>query len=92
MLTVSFMFLFRFHAVYWPEFLIAAGLPPPKQLYVHSHWLKDGTKMSKTKGNIVNPLEKIQNYSITGLRYFLLRSGVAHSDGSKLFFINIKFC
>lgn len=74
---------FRFHGVYWPAFLIAAGLEPPRSLLCHSHWTVDGEKMSKSKGNIVDPLECIAKYTDSGLRYFLLREGVAHSDGSE---------
>lgn len=73
----------RFHGVYWPAFLIAAGLEPPRSLLCHSHWTVDGEKMSKSRGNIVNPLDCIARYTVSGLRYFLLREGVAHSDGSE---------
>jgi hypothetical protein len=73
----------RFHGVYWPAFLIAAGLEPPRSLLCHSHWTVDGEKMSKSRGNIVDPVECITKYTVSGLRYFLLREGVAHSDGSE---------
>ncbi|TMW40386.1 hypothetical protein DOY81_014534, partial [Sarcophaga bullata] len=67
---------------YWPAFLIAAGLEPPEQLFVHSHWTVDGQKMSKSKNNVVDPLLASETYTMEGLRYFLLREGVAHSDGN----------
>ncbi|XP_055850757.1 methionine--tRNA ligase, mitochondrial [Episyrphus balteatus] len=74
--------ILKFHGIYWPAFLIAAGLEPPQQLFVHSHWTVDGQKMSKSKFNVVDPMEASQIYTMEGLRYFLLREGVAHSDGN----------
>lgn len=74
--------ILKFHGVYWPAFLIAAGLEPPKELFVHSHWTVDGQKMSKSKFNVVDPFERAETYTMEGLRYFLLREGVAHSDGN----------
>lgn len=62
---------------------MAAGLDPPKCILCHSHWTVDGEKMSKSKGNIVNPMNKLTTYTADGLRYFLLRDGVNHSDGSR---------
>ena len=78
--------ILKFHGIYWPAFLIAAGMEPPHQLLVHSHWTTEGKKMSKSIGNVVNPLERAKTYSIEGIRYFLLREGVQHSDGSKYLF------
>ncbi|XP_068153424.1 LOW QUALITY PROTEIN: methionine--tRNA ligase, mitochondrial [Drosophila tropicalis] len=74
--------ILKFHGIYWPAFLMAAGLEPPRQLYVHSHWTVDGQKMSKSKHNVVDPVKAAQEYTMEGLRYFLLREGVAHSDGN----------
>ncbi|XP_046805649.1 methionine--tRNA ligase, mitochondrial [Lucilia cuprina] len=74
--------ILKFHGIYWPAFLIAAGLEPPQQLFVHSHWTVDGQKMSKSKNNVVDPLAASELYTMEGLRYFLLREGVAHSDGN----------
>lgn len=74
--------ILKFHGVYWPAFLIAAGMEPPRSLLCHSHWTVDGEKMSKSKGNIVDPLQCIEKYTVSGLRYFLLREGVPHSDGN----------
>lgn len=74
--------ILKFHGVYWPAFLIAAGMEAPKELFVHSHWTVDGQKMSKSKFNVVDPFERAATYTMEGLRYFLLREGVAHSDGN----------
>lgn len=73
----------RFHGVYWPAFLIAADLEPPRCLLVHSHWTVDNEKMSKSKGNVVCPFETADIYTESGLRYFLLRESTPHSDASK---------
>lgn len=75
--------ILKFHGIYWPAFLIAANLEPPEQLLVHSHWTVDGQKMSKSKNNVIDPFERSKIYSMEGIRYFLLREGVQHSDGSK---------
>lgn len=61
---------------------MAADLEPPRSIYCHSHWTVDSEKMSKSKRNVVCPFERAKIYSTDGLRYFLLREGVAHSDGS----------
>ncbi|CAG0921830.1 unnamed protein product [Notodromas monacha] len=74
--------ILKFHGVYWPAFLMAAGLMPPKQLVVHSHWLVDNVKMSKSIGNTVNPLALKDQFSVDGWRYFLLREGVLGHDGN----------
>ncbi|KAK9716851.1 tRNA synthetases class I (M) [Popillia japonica] len=74
--------ILKFHAVYWPCFLMAAGLDPPKTIFCHSHWTVDDKKMSKSKNNVVCPTQASETYTTDGLRYFLLREGVAHSDGN----------
>ncbi|KAK9501980.1 hypothetical protein O3M35_012597 [Rhynocoris fuscipes] len=74
--------ILKFHALYWPAFLIAADLEPPRSLLVHSHWTVDGEKMSKSKGNIVCPFESLQKYGVNAVRYFLLREGTPHSDSN----------
>lgn len=74
--------ILKFHGIYWPAFLIAAGLEPPEKLFVHSHWTINDEKMSKSKNNVVNPYDKIETYTASGLRYFLLKDGVPHSDGN----------
>lgn len=83
--------ILKFHGIYWPAFLIAAGLEPPQQLLVHSHWTVEGQKMSKSKFNVVDPMERASTYTIEGMRYFLLREGVMHSDGSELKLPQSKF-
>lgn len=84
--------ILKFHGIYWPAFLIASGLEPPARLLVHSHWTVDDTKMSKSKNNVVDPNEVAKTYTYEGLRYFLLREGVPHSDGSKLTSFLFIFC
>ncbi|ELT98029.1 hypothetical protein CAPTEDRAFT_177027 [Capitella teleta] len=74
--------ILTFHALYWPAFLMAADLPLPRKILCHSHWLSDGIKMSKSLGNVVNPLDSVQRYGVDGLRYYLLRDGVPHMDGN----------
>ncbi|XP_022088159.1 methionine--tRNA ligase, mitochondrial-like isoform X1 [Acanthaster planci] len=73
--------ILKFHAIYWPAFLLAAGWPPPTSVVCHSHWTMDSFKMSKSRGNVVDPFDRLRTYTRDGLRYFLLREGVLHSDG-----------
>ena len=68
---------------------MAAGMQPPRGILCHSHWTVDGEKMSKSKGNVVCPVERSSTYTADGLRYFLLREGVAHSDGSMYFLFSL---
>ncbi|KAM9832877.1 methionine--tRNA ligase, mitochondrial [Syngnathus typhle] len=72
--------ILKFHAIYWPSFLLGAGLAPPRSIHVHSHWTVNGTKMSKSLGNVVDPFERSLAFTTDGLRYFLLRQGVPDSD------------
>ncbi|XP_074529901.1 methionine--tRNA ligase, mitochondrial [Halichoeres trimaculatus] len=72
--------ILKFHAIYWPSFLLGAGLPLPQTIYVHSHWTVGGKKMSKSLGNVVDPLQCSQVFTTDGLRYFLLRQGVPDTD------------
>ena len=72
----------RFHAVYWPAFLMSAGLALPKQVFGHGFLLNRGEKMSKSTGNIVDPLAMAEAYGVDGLRYFLLREVSFGQDGS----------
>ena len=65
--------ILRFHAVYWPAFLMSAGLPLPRTVFAHGWWLRSDAKMSKSTGNIVDPLPLIADFGADGLRYFLLR-------------------
>ncbi len=73
--------ILRFHAVYWPTFLMAAGLPLPKQVFSHGWWTVDGEKMSKSKGNVVDPGAMIRQYGADPFRYFLLREVPFGLDG-----------
>lgn len=73
--------ILRFHAVYWPAFLMSLDLPLPKHIYVHGWWLIDGVKMSKSLGNVVNPMEVAQEFGIDSLRYFLMREVSFGQDG-----------
>lgn len=71
----------RFHAVYWPAFLLSAKLPVPKSLFVHGYFTVNGRKMSKTIGNIIDPFALIIKYGADPLRYYFLREIPAYSDG-----------
>jgi methionyl-tRNA synthetase len=73
--------IIRFHTVYWPAFLLSAGLPLPKEVMAHGYLTIDGQKMSKTIGNIVDPLEIIGKYGVDALRYYLLREIPPFDDG-----------
>ncbi|RIX31625.1 methionine--tRNA ligase [Sphingomonas edaphi] len=73
----------RFHAVYWPAFLMSAGLPLPRQVFGHGFILaKGGEKMSKSLGNVVDPMEMADRYGVDALRYFLLREVSFGQDGA----------
>ncbi len=74
--------ILRFHAVYWPAFLLAAGIDPPKRVYGHGWILSNDEKMSKSKGNILDPIEIIDKYGIDPLRYYLLKEVSFGNDGS----------
>jgi len=72
----------RFHAVYWPAFLMSAGIAIPKLVYGHGFLLSRGEKMSKSVGNVVDPIELAQLYGVDALRYFLLREVTFGQDGT----------
>ena len=74
--------ILRFHAIYWPAFLLAAGILPPKKIFSHGWILSGDEKMSKSKGNILNPLEIINIYGIDELRYYLMKEVSHGSDGN----------
>ena len=74
--------ILRFHAVYWPAFLLAANIPPPKKVYGHGWILSGEEKMSKSKGNILDPLEIINNYGLDPLRYYLIKEVSFGNDGN----------
>ena len=74
--------ILRFHAVYWPAFLLAAKLPLPKKIYSHGWILSGDEKMSKSKGNILDPLEIIDQYGLDPLRYYLIKEVSFGNDGN----------
>jgi len=73
--------ILRFHTVYWPTFLMAAGLPLPKKVFAHGWWTVEGQKMSKSLRNVVEPNMLIDKYGVDAIRYFLLREVPFGLDG-----------
>ena len=73
--------ILRFHAIYWPAFLMSLDLPLPKHIGTHGWWTRDGEKMSKSKGNVVSPKEVANAYGVENLRYFMLREVPFGQDG-----------
>jgi methionyl-tRNA synthetase len=73
--------ILRFHAVYWPALLMAAGLQPPKRLFAHGWWMSEGQKMSKSLGNVMDPFALIGQYGADKVRYFLFRHVRFGQDG-----------
>jgi len=83
--------ILRFHAIYWPAFLLAAKLPLPKRVFGHGWILSDDKKMSKSLGNILDPIEIIKNYGTDQLRYYLVKEVSLGNDGS-ISMENLKNC
>ena len=83
--------ILRFHAIYWPAFLMAAKLPLPKRIFGHGWILSDEKKMSKSLGNILDPLDIIKNYGIDQLRYYLIKEVSLGNDGN-VSLENLKNC
>jgi methionyl-tRNA synthetase len=73
--------ILRFHAVYWPAFLMAAGIEPPRRIFAHGWWTVEGEKMSKSLGNGIPPDVLVERYGVDPARYFLLREMPFGSDG-----------
>jgi methionyl-tRNA synthetase len=73
--------ILRFHTVYWPAFLMSAGLEPPKRVFAHGWWTIEGQKMSKSLGNVIAPEELVETYGLDQTRYFLLREVPFGNDG-----------
>lgn len=73
--------ILRFHTIYWPIMLMALDLPLPKQVFGHGWLLVDGGKMSKSKGNVVDPVTLVENFGVDAVRYYLLREIPFGSDG-----------
>ena len=74
--------IIRFHAVYWPAFLMSAGLPLPKKVFAHGFLLNKGEKMSKSLGNVVDPVNLVEHFGLDPIRYFFLREVSFGQDGS----------
>ena len=83
--------ILRFHAIYWPAFLLAAKLPLPKRIFSHGWILSDDKKMSKSIGNILDPIEIINRYGIDQLRYYLVKEVSLGNDGN-ISMENLKNC
>ncbi|MEO1248492.1 MAG: methionine--tRNA ligase [Pseudomonadota bacterium] len=73
--------ILRFHAVYWPAFLMSAGLPLPKRIFAHGWWTNEGQKISKSLGNVIDPLVLVDRFGLDQVRYFLLREVPFGNDG-----------
>jgi methionyl-tRNA synthetase len=73
--------ILRFHAVYWPAFLMAAGIAPPRRIFAHGWWTNEGQKISKSLGNVIDPHELVATYGLDQVRYFLLREVPFGHDG-----------
>lgn len=73
--------ILRFHAIYWPAFLMSLGLPLPEHIFAHGWWTIDGVKMSKSIGNVINPLDILECYPLDIFRYFLLKEVPFGQDG-----------
>jgi methionyl-tRNA synthetase len=73
--------ILRFHTVFWPAFLLAAGIAPPKRIFAHGWWTASGEKMSKSLGNVMDPSDLIATYGLDPVRFFLLREVPFGNDG-----------
>lgn len=73
--------ILRFHAIFWPAFLMAAEIAPPKRVFAHGWWTNEGKKISKSLGNIIDPVTLIDTYGLDQVRYFLLREVPFGNDG-----------
>ncbi|KAI8818075.1 tRNA synthetases class I (M)-domain-containing protein [Fimicolochytrium jonesii] len=72
--------ILKFHAIYWPAFLLAVNLPPPIRILAHAHWLRHHVKMSKSRGNVVDPMAAIATYGVDSVRWFLMRDSALVYD------------
>jgi len=73
--------ILRFHAIFWPAFLMAAGLPTPKRVFAHGWWTNEGQKISKSLGNVIDPLTLVDEFGLDPVRFFLLREVPFGNDG-----------
>lgn len=74
--------ILRFHAVYWPAMLMSTGVPLPTRIFAHGWWTSEGEKISKSKGNVIDPLEMVSKFGLDAFRYFLLREIPFGVDGN----------
>jgi methionyl-tRNA synthetase len=74
--------ILRFHAVYWPAFLMATGIEIPKSIVAHGWWTNEGQKISKSVGNVIDPFKLVDDFGIDNVRYFLLREVIFGNDGN----------
>jgi len=74
--------ILRFHSVYWHAFLMAAGVAPPTRVFAHGWWTIEGEKMSKSLGNVIDPLKLVDEFGLDPVRYYLLREGPLFADGN----------
>ena len=74
--------ILRFHAIFWPAFLMAADLPIPKRIFAHGWWTNEGEKISKSLGNVIDPLALIEEFGLDQTRYFLMRQVPFGQDGN----------
>ncbi|MDP6872325.1 MAG: methionine--tRNA ligase [Alphaproteobacteria bacterium] len=74
--------ILRFHAVYWPAFLMSAGLAPPERIFAHGWWTVEGQKMSKSLGNFIPPQDMVDKYGLDQTRYFMMRELPFGNDGN----------
>ncbi len=73
--------ILRFHAVYWPAFLLAAGIDVPQRIFAHGWWTHEGQKISKSLGNVIDPVELVSTFGVDPVRYFLMREVPFGKDG-----------
>lgn len=73
--------IIKFHCIFWPAFLMSAGIQLPQQVFVHGHWLMGGRKMSKSRGNVADPIEIFEKYDSDSLRLFMMKYSVLDTDG-----------
>ena len=83
--------ILRFHAIYWPAFLLAANIEPPSRVFGHGWILSGDEKMSKSRGNILNPIEIINKYGVDELRYYLMKE-VSHGSDGSISLKNLEMC
>ena len=83
--------ILRFHAIYWPAFLMAANIPPPSRVFSHGWILSGDEKMSKSKGNILDPITIIEKFGVDELRYYLMKE-VSHGSDGKISLESLENC